>query len=191
MPTVFLIHRGGVSVLWTEDIFPHLKAVDIHAVSKKKSQMTVVDGKWWRWRWRYINDDMGRPGPNQSFAIKIWRVFFFFLPQREINQWTFRCTAAPANEGRIIDSHLELVLLTISQQIKTCTVTDYWHFRWVVEREQGCSAARLIGYLQAWLHSCSHELPLNSKWLSCEILQIELPKGKTPPGLLATALNVD
>lgn len=82
-------------------------------------------------KWRY-----GEAGPEQSFAIKMSRLFFFFLPQREINQWTFECTAAPANEGRIINSHLELVLLTNSQQIKTCTVTDYWHFRWVVEGER-------------------------------------------------------
>lgn len=129
--------------------------------------------KWWS----------GECCPNQSYAIKISIVFFFlFTPKRDksvVNIWMHGCTGQWSENNQFSSWAF---LLTNSQRIQRCTISDYWLFSW--GWEGGCSpshrqSSNMTPFMFTWV-------ALHSEWLSCEILQIELAKGKTPSSVLAT-----
>lgn len=142
--------------------------------SIKKSQKTAVDGKYDRWRWRYINDEMGSATRH--------------LPSKRIKEsiWMHGCTGQWRENNQFSSW---AVLLTNCLQIKRCTITDYWLFScgW----EGGCSPSHRLSpnmppFMFTWV-------ALHSEWLSC-VLHITDWTGKRQNTLQRsghTALSID
>lgn len=119
-----------------------------------------------------------------STCLLLSKFYYFFLltPKRDksvVNIWMHGCTGHWRENNQFSPW---AVLLTNSQQIKRCTITYYWLFSGV--GQGGCSPShRLSSNMPPFMFTW---VALHSVWLSCEILQIELAKGKTASSVLAT-----
>lgn len=106
------------------------------------------------------------------------------LPREKINWWfTYDARLLPSvreNQFSSIAGFTD-ALQTNPHQIKTYTVTEYWHFRqWEKKMLLRVQSAvlkydRLISYL--FVRRSTSEGPA---WLSCEMILIQRPKAKQP-----------
>lgn len=149
------------------------------SIKKKKSQMTAVDEKWWRRSWRYINDDMGRPALSSLLPSKCQDFFFLFTPKRDksVNIWIHGCTGQWRENNQFS---------SWAGFIDKFSANQNMHGHWLLAFQmgggggEGCSAACLIGYLQTWLHSCSHELPFTLRGSAVKYCRLNCQKAKHP-----------